>query len=75
MPCVWVQYRVIVHDSQTFAWAGERICVVSPHPDDDVLGCGGTLALASANGAALCILYVTDGAASHPGSRAFPPGR
>jgi LmbE family N-acetylglucosaminyl deacetylase len=66
---------VIVHDSPSFAWAGQRVCVISPHPDDDVLGCGGTLARAWADGAALRILYVTDGAASHPGSVDFPPER
>lgn len=49
--------------------------VVSPHPDDDVLGCGGTLARAWAGGAALRVLYVTDGSASHPGSIAFPRSR
>jgi LmbE family N-acetylglucosaminyl deacetylase len=72
---LWVHQRVILCDSPTFAWAAQRLCVISPHPDDDVLGCGGTLGLAWASGAALRVLYVTDGAASHPGSREYPPER
>jgi hypothetical protein len=27
------------------AWTGKTIMVVTPHPDDDLFGCGGTLAL------------------------------
>jgi LmbE family N-acetylglucosaminyl deacetylase len=72
---LWVQKVVIVRDSLAIVWAAQRLCVISPHPDDDVLGCGGTLALAWAGGAALRILYVTDGAASHPGSLDYPPER
>lgn len=53
----------------------ERLLVVAPHPDDDVLACGGTIARAWAAGAALRILYVTDGAASHTGSKTFPAAR
>ena len=49
--------------------------VVAPHPDDDVIGCGGAIAAAASYGAAVHIVYVTDGTASHPGSRAFPPER
>jgi LmbE family N-acetylglucosaminyl deacetylase len=51
------------------------LVIVAPHPDDDVIGCGGAIATAAARGAAVHIVYVTDGAASHPGSRAFPPER
>jgi LmbE family N-acetylglucosaminyl deacetylase len=52
-----------------------RILVVAPHPDDDTLGCGGLIALARQRGAAVRVLFVTDGAASHPGSRRYPPPR
>jgi len=46
---------------------GARAVVVSPHPDDEVLGCGGLLAsLAAARD--LLLVAVTDGTASHPGS-------
>lgn len=50
-----------------------RLVVVAPHPDDDVLGCGGVLAAAAAAGQETVVVYVTDGAASHAGSTAFPP--
>ena len=49
--------------------------VVAPHPDDDVIGCGGSLHRAATNGIAVHVVYVTDGSASHPNSRRFPPAR
>jgi LmbE family N-acetylglucosaminyl deacetylase len=51
------------------------ILVVAPHPDDDVIGCGGALHRAAMDGTPVHVVYVTDGAASHPGSRRFPPDR
>jgi LmbE family N-acetylglucosaminyl deacetylase len=53
----------------------DRLVVVAPHPDDDVLGCGGTLAAAAAIGLDITVVYVTDGSASHVGSAAYPPQR
>ncbi len=38
-----------------------RILVIAPHPDDDILGAGGTLINAKENGADIHILYVTNG--------------
>jgi len=52
-----------------------KLLVVAPHPDDDALACGGTIARLHAGGARVRIVYVTDGSASHLGSRAFPPPR
>ncbi|MDQ2706197.1 MAG: PIG-L family deacetylase [Actinomycetota bacterium] len=46
-----------------------RVVVVAPHPDDEVLGVGGTLALLSAAGVAVRVVAVSDGEASHPHSR------
>ena len=45
-----------------------RIHLVSPHPDDEVLGLGGLLARWPMDGAAIRIVSVTHGTASHPGS-------
>jgi LmbE family N-acetylglucosaminyl deacetylase len=42
------------------------IAVVSPHPDDETLGCAGTLALLVQAGAEAHVIFVTDGSASHP---------
>ena len=48
---------------------------LAPHPDDETLGCGGLLALASADGAPTRVAYLTDGEGSHPASLAWPPAR
>ncbi len=52
-----------------------RTLVVAPHPDDETFGCGGLIALLAQAGAPVHVVFVTDGAASHPGSRLYPPGR
>lgn len=49
------------------AFAGPLL-VVAPHPDDETLGCGGLIALASRCGVRVHIVFVTDGGASHPNS-------
>ncbi len=51
------------------------LLVVAPHPDDESLGCGGLIACAAAAGREVTVAVLTDGAASHPNSRAFPPQR
>lgn len=40
----------------------DKVLVLSPHPDDDVLGCGGLLASLSETGAKIKVIYFTDGA-------------
>ena len=60
-------------------WPPERVSelgptlVVAPHPDDEALGCGGTIALLRRAGLPVRVVVVSDGAASHPGSRQYPP--
>ena len=44
-----------------------RLVVVAPHPDDEVLACGGLLALRASRGLPILIVAVTDGEASHGG--------
>jgi GT2 family glycosyltransferase/LmbE family N-acetylglucosaminyl deacetylase len=47
----------------------ERVLVVAPHYDDEVLGCGGLLAQLSAAGARIEVLFLTDGSgAGEPGT-------
>jgi LmbE family N-acetylglucosaminyl deacetylase len=40
---------------------GQRVLVVAPHPDDEALGCGGTLFRHIASGDSVVVLIVTDG--------------
>lgn len=43
----------------------QRALVFSPHFDDETLGCGGTILLKRSLGAAVGIVFLTDGRASH----------
>lgn len=42
----------------------KKVLVISAHPDDEVLGAGGTIAKLSANGVECHLLIVTDGSSS-----------
>ena len=55
--------------------AGGRAIIIAPHPDDEVLACGGLLQLLHAQGTRTVLLAVTDGTASHPGSKLLTPAR
>lgn len=46
----------------------QRVVIVAPHPDDEVLACGGLLQQLGAMRMPMLIVAVTDGEASHPGS-------
>ncbi|MFC5139622.1 PIG-L deacetylase family protein [Actinomycetospora rhizophila] len=50
-----------------------RVVVVAPHPDDEVLGVGGTLAVWAAAGTEVAVVAVSDGEGSHPGSPTLTP--
>ncbi|NJQ17563.1 PIG-L deacetylase family protein [Streptomyces bohaiensis] len=50
-----------------------RVVVLAAHPDDEVLGMGGTLARLVAAGVELTVVTVTDGERSHPDSRRVTP--
>jgi len=50
-----------------------RLAVVAPHMDDEVFGCGGTIALAADAGARITFVYVTDGSKGYPGARLESP--
>ena len=43
----------------------KRSIVFAPHPDDETLGCGGTIARKLAAGEQLTVVVMTDGAGSH----------
>ncbi|QJP95542.1 MULTISPECIES: PIG-L deacetylase family protein [Pseudomonas] len=55
--------------------AGARAVVIAPHPGDEVVTCGGLLQLLCSLGHPLQLLSITDGSASHPGSRQWSEKR
>ena len=55
--------------------APDASLILAPHPDDESLGCGGLIAALSEAGRPPLVVCVTDGSASHPGSRTHPPAR
>lgn len=58
------------------AWRGRDVtdltsttscAVLAPHPDDETLGCGATIARKRAAGAEVTVIFATDGSRSHAG--------
>ncbi len=54
---------------------GSRLVIVAPHPDDEVLGCGGLIHDAVAAGREVCVVALTDGERAYPEEAAWPPAR
>jgi len=48
---------------------GERLLVLAPHPDDEVIGCGGLVALHLREGRPVHVVVVTDGAQAGDGAQ------
>lgn len=53
--------------SADFAASEGALLVVAPHQDDETLACGGLIALKRRRGAAVKVVFITDGRASHRG--------
>jgi LmbE family N-acetylglucosaminyl deacetylase len=70
----WLAHVPIITHRQLVP-AGQRLVVVAPHPDDEVLGCAGILAGMKGKEANVLMIAVTDGEASHPQSRHWTPTR
>lgn len=49
---------------------GEKVLVISPHPDDETLGCGGTIRLLVSNGKNVRVVFLTSGDKADPLHRA-----
>lgn len=52
-----------------------RVLVVAPHPDDEIIGCGGLIAALRRRQVKVRVVVVTDGAASHRSSARYPAHR
>lgn len=52
------------------AWTpvAERALIIAPHPDDEVIGCGGLITTLATSGRSVTTLVVTDGAAGGEGA-------
>lgn len=72
--CAWLD-AVPMRDAATLLAGHARLVVVSPHPDDEVLACGGLMAATHALGMPVVVISVTDGEACYPGQSAWPPTR
>lgn len=70
----WLQ-RQALHRVQAgqLVQPGQRAVVVAPHPDDEVLMVGGLLAQIAPLARRAVVVAVTDGEASHAGSRRWTP--
>ena len=62
-------------DCTQLVGSATRVVIVAPHPDDEVLACGGLLQQLAARALPVLIVAVTDGEASHPGSTTWTPAR
>lgn len=54
---------------------GERLVIVAPHPDDEILACGGLLASLRGRERDVLLISVTDGEGSHPDSEQWTEHR
>jgi len=57
----WILYS----RSQPFTISQKPALIVSPHQDDETLGCGGLIALKRAQGVPVHVVFLTDGQKSH----------
>jgi LmbE family N-acetylglucosaminyl deacetylase len=71
--CHWLA-RLPVRPCQALLDAS-RLVVVSPHPDDEVLGCGGLIAHARRQGLPVLVVSVSQGEQCYPGDPRWPPQR
>jgi LmbE family N-acetylglucosaminyl deacetylase/SAM-dependent methyltransferase len=53
-------------------YSGRHVLVLAPHPDDEIIGCGGTLLRLVRAGARVTVLQATDGSASAALEQALP---
>jgi len=72
--CDWLWQRECTALDSLLGGAG-RVLVVAPHPDDELLACGGLMRLASDAGCRIQVVAVTDGEACYPDETWWTPSR
>ena len=72
--CQWLWQHPAI-SAATLLAGHERVVVVAPHPDDEILGCGGLLGHAAGQGMQVRVVAVTDGEACYPHERWWTPER
>ncbi|MQW92588.1 PIG-L family deacetylase [Acinetobacter wanghuae] len=55
-------------EPHSFFAKNSRVCLIAPHPDDEILGCAGLIQQLDALGLEIILFAVTNGTASHPNS-------
>jgi LmbE family N-acetylglucosaminyl deacetylase len=64
----WLQTQPFAQQSlSSLMGVADRLVVVAPHPDDEILGCGGLLAMQAERDGQVLVIGVTDGEQSHAG--------
>ena len=53
--------KIFNRSAMVWTPSAERVVVLAPHMDDEVIGCGGSLARHVASGAQVTVIYFTDG--------------
>lgn len=53
--------RIFARPSYEFLWPGSQPLIISPHPDDEIIGCGGTLIKHLRLGNEAAVVYLTNG--------------
>lgn len=70
----WIRHMTCLRTDALLEGAG-RLVVIAPHPDDEVLGCGGFMMLAHAAGLDVLVVSVSDGEGCYPGDPSWTPER
>ena len=65
---LWVRWGAALSSVPTWTPPVVPTLVVAPHPDDEVIACGGLVARQRSRGATVRVVAVTDGEAAYPSS-------